>query len=85
MARGVSAVVKRTVLSPADRLLGALFGVLRGAAALLAIVAVLAYTPVVTTAEWRESTGVIWLNAMLRELMPSVAPHRDGAPSGRSV
>ncbi|MEO7116957.1 MAG: CvpA family protein [Caldimonas sp.] len=85
MARMVSAAVKRTLLSPADRLLGAAFGVARGVAALLAIVVVLAYTPVVTTSAWHESVGVGWLNAVLRELVPYVAPHRTDAPGERSV
>ncbi len=85
MARAVSALVKRTLLSPVDRLLGAVFGLVRGLAGLLAIVVVLAYTPVVSTTAWRDSTGVVWLNAMLRGLLPYVAPHLDGAPAGRSV
>lgn len=85
MARAVSAVVKRTLLSPADRLLGAVFGLVRGLVGLLAIVVILAYTPAVTTAAWRDSVGVVWLNAMLRELMPYVAPGREEAPAGRSV
>lgn len=85
MARSLSAMVKRTVLSPADRLSGAAFGVLRGVVGLLAIVVVLAHTPAVATEAWRESVGVVWLNAMLRELMPYVVPDRDEAPVGRSV
>jgi membrane protein required for colicin V production len=85
MARMVSAAVKRSVLSPADRLLGAAFGVVRGVAALLAIVVVLAYTPAVATSAWRASVGVAWLNAVLREWVPYVAPHRRDAPAERRV
>lgn len=85
LARALSALVKRTLLSPVDRLLGAVFGLVRGVAALLAMVAVLAYTPAVATPAWRDSTGVVWLNAVLRELMPYVAPRRDEVPVGRSV
>lgn len=85
MARAVSTVIKRTVLSPVDRLLGAAFGLVRGGVGLLAIVAVLVHTPAVSTAAWRDSIGVVWLNAMLRELMPYVAPRRDEAPVERSV
>ena len=85
MARLISAAVKRTLLSPVDRLLGALFGVVRGVFALLAIVAVLALSPVVTTSAWRESTGVAWSSAVLREWMPYLSPRRNEAPAGRSV
>ncbi len=85
LARAVSAAVKRTLLSPADRLLGAAFGLVRGVAGLLAIVVVLAYTPVVATQAWRDSVGVGWLNAVLRELMPYVGPHLNEAPARRSV
>ena len=76
-ARGISALVGKTPLKPLDRLLGAAFGVLRGVLVLLAIAIVVAHTPAASTAAWRESHGAVWLNAMLRELMPLVAP--DGA------
>jgi membrane protein required for colicin V production len=85
MARAVSAVVKRTVLSPVDRLLGAVFGLVRGAVGLLAVVAVLAYTPAASTSTWRDSLGVAGLNAVLRELMPYVVPRPGETPAGRSV
>ncbi len=85
MARIISAAVKRTLLSPVDRLLGAVFGMARGVAALLAIVAVLSLSPAMTTAAWRDSTGVVWLNAVLRELMPYLAPRPADAPVGRRV
>lgn len=85
MARAVSALVRRTLLSPVDRLLGAAFGCVRGVLVLLAIVTVVAYTPAVTTLAWRDSVGVVWLNAVLRELMPYLAPRRDETPAGRSV
>jgi membrane protein required for colicin V production len=85
MARAVSAVVKRTVLSPVDRLLGAGFGLARGVLGLLVVVAVLAHTPAASTSAWRESMGVATLNAVLHEMLPYVLPRRDGAPAGRSV
>ena len=85
MARMISAAVKRTLLSAVDRLLGAMFGVLRGVFALLAIVAVLSLSPVVTTQAWRESTGVTWSSAVLREWMPYLSPPRNVAPAGRGV
>jgi membrane protein required for colicin V production len=85
MARAISAMVKRTLLSPLDRLLGAAFGLVRAGVALLAVVAVLAHTPAVSASAWRESIGIAWLDAVLRELMPFVAPGRNDAPAGRTV
>jgi membrane protein required for colicin V production len=85
MARAVSAVVKRTLLSPVDRLLGAVFGLVRAAVGLLAVVAVLAFTPAASTSAWRDSLGVAGLNAVLHELMPYVVPRSSETPPGRSV
>ena len=85
MARVVSSLVKRTPLSPVDRLLGAVFGLLRGAAGLLAVVAVLAHTPAAATSAWRESIGVAAASTVLRELVPYVMPRRGESPAGRSV
>jgi membrane protein required for colicin V production len=85
LARAVSAIVKRTLLSPLDRLLGAAFGLARGVVGLLAIVAVLAHTPAASTSAWRGSIGVAGLNAVLRELVPYILPNRDETPTDRSV
>ena len=85
MARVVSSLVKRTLLSPVDRLLGALFGLLRGMAGLLAVVAVLAHTPAASTSAWRDSIGVAASNAVLSELVPYVMPRRGESPMGRTV
>ena len=84
-ARAVSALIGATPLRPLDRLLGGAFGVLRGFVLLLAMATVLAYTPLGQTPAWRESTGAIWLNAVLREaiawLTPGAAPPPPAAAS----
>ena len=85
VTRAISAAVKRTVLSPVDRLLGALFGLARGVAALFAIVVVLAYTPAVASSAWQQSIGVGWLSGIARGLLPRAVPRRDEAPQRQSV
>src|SRR6478735_3798655 len=61
-ARGVSALVGKTLLRPLDRLLGAVFGVARGVLVLLALAAIISYTPASASDAWRESHGAAWLN-----------------------
>jgi membrane protein required for colicin V production len=84
-ARAISALVGKTPLKPLDRLLGAAFGVLRGLLVLLAVAIVVAHTPAASSAAWRESHGAVWLNAMLRELMPLVAPDATDIAPQRTV
>jgi membrane protein required for colicin V production len=84
-ARAISALVGKTLLRPLDRLLGAVFGVLRGLLVLLALAIVVAYTPIGSSAAWRESHGAAWLNTILRELVPLVAPEAIEPPGARHV
>src|SRR6516165_4888494 len=84
-ARAISALVGKTPLKPLDRLLGAAFGVLRGLLVLLAIAIVVAHTPASSSAAWRESHAAVWLDAMLRELMPLVAPEMTEPTLRRAV
>ena len=84
-ARVVSALVGRTMLRPLDRGLGAVFGVLRGLVVLLAIATLFTFTPLGTAQAWRDSVGAVWLNAVLRELVPLVSPEPDERPGLRSV
>jgi len=84
-ARVVSALVGRTLLRPIDRGLGAVFGLLRGLVVLLAVATLFAFTPLGTADAWRDSVGAVWLNAMLRELMPLVSPELADRPGLRSV
>lgn len=78
-ARVAASLIGKTPLRPLDRLLGAVFGLVRGALVLLALAAVLAYTPAVRSDAWRGSVGAVWLNASLQVLMPWVAS-ATGAP-----
>jgi membrane protein required for colicin V production len=84
-ARAVSALIGKTLLRPLDRLLGAVFGILRGVLVLLAVAIVVSYTPVAASTAWRESRGAVWLNAILRDLVPLVAPEAIEPPGKRSV
>ncbi|MEO8836237.1 MAG: CvpA family protein [Caldimonas sp.] len=82
-AQAVSAFVAKTLLRPVDRLLGAAFGVVRAAVVLLVIATVVERTPLVAAPAWRASSGALWLNAILGELAPLVAPARDASPARR--
>ncbi|HEY2190487.1 MAG TPA: CvpA family protein [Caldimonas sp.] len=84
-ARAVSALVGKTLLRPLDRLLGAVFGFLRGLLVLLAVAIVVSYTPVASSTAWRESHGAVWLNAILGELVPLVSPDSIAPATKRSV
>ena len=84
-ARAVSALVGKTPLKPLDRLLGIAFGVLRGVLVLLAVAIVVGHTPASSSAAWRGSYVAGWLDAMLRELMPLVAPDANEPAQRRTV
>jgi membrane protein required for colicin V production len=84
-ARIVSALVGRTLLRPLDRGLGAVFGLLRGLVVLLAVATLFTFTPLGTAQAWRDSVGAVWLNAVLRELVPLVSPEVNERPGLRSV
>src|SRR6476619_522120 len=73
-ARAVAALVGKTLLRPLDRLLGAVFGLARGVLVLLALAAIVSFTPASASPAWRESQGAAWLNSLLHELLPSLAP-----------
>ncbi|WP_027995970.1 CvpA family protein [Simplicispira psychrophila] len=65
-------LVEATGLRPADRALGALFGVVR-AGVLLLVMAVLAQlTPLHESDWWHESSGAPWLSVALKELKPAL-------------
>jgi hypothetical protein len=51
---------------------------------LLALATIVAYTPATASPAWRESQGAAWLNSILRELVPSLAPGK-AEPGARSV
>ena len=84
VARGISALIKKTPLSPIDRLLGAAFGVLRAAIVLLAFATLIGYTPAGRSPAWRESAGAAMLEAALQALLP-LLPEGVVLPPGRAA
>jgi membrane protein required for colicin V production len=64
-------------LSPADRMLGALFGVARGVVVVLACTVVVGMTPLRSMAAWQESTGAHIATVALGGLKP-VLPQEFG-------
>jgi membrane protein required for colicin V production len=77
----VAVLVKRLItaagLAPADRMLGAVFGLVRGVVVLLALAVVIAMTPLKSSAWWLESFGAGVLSAALKGLKP-VLPQEFG-------
>jgi membrane protein required for colicin V production len=69
-ARLVRVLIRATPLSSFDRLLGAVFGVLRGVLVLLVLALVLGFTPVAKWPSLQRSQGMAWLNAVVKEIMP---------------
>ena len=64
-------------LAPADRMLGATFGFVRGLVVLLTLAVVIAITPLKSSLWWLESVGAGVLNAALKGLKP-VLPQEFG-------
>jgi membrane protein required for colicin V production len=70
LARLVRMMIHATPLSVIDRLLGAGFGLLRGLVILLAVVSVVAMTPVAKAGAWQASQGAQILSKTLQALKP---------------
>lgn len=66
----VSKLLSAVGLGAINRLLGALFGVLRGVLLILAVTVVLGMTPWKSSAEWQESIGARWATSVLGLLKP---------------
>ncbi len=70
----VSWVVKKMVsavgLGPLDRLLGGLFGLLRGVVLLLAATVLVGMTPMRESDAWQQAQGAKWLQQSLHVLKP---------------
>jgi membrane protein required for colicin V production len=66
----VSQMVRATVLSGPDRLLGAGFGLMRGVVVALVLVTLVSMTPLATWQPWQASRGVAWLEVVLQGLRP---------------
>lgn len=76
LARLVRLLIRATPLSVPDRLLGAVFGALRGGVLLLAVATVVGLTPAAQSQAWREARGAAWLQqalGLLKPLLPEAA------------
>lgn len=77
----VAALMKKLIeavgLRPVDRILGALFGALRGAVLLLAVAVVVGMTPLKSAWWWRDSDGAQALMVTLQTIKP-VLPEEFG-------
>lgn len=60
-------------LRPADRALGAMFGLARGGVLLLLLVWLAGYTPLVREAWWQQSHAAPWLAGMVAQADPDLA------------
>ena len=69
-ARLVRLLIRATPLSALDRVLGAVFGLVRGVLVLLVLALVMQLTPVAKWPSMKRSQGVAWLNAVVKEIMP---------------
>jgi membrane protein required for colicin V production len=70
LARMLRALVSATPLSFVDRLLGGLFGVVRGALILVVVGMLVSLSPYSTSATWKNSHGALWLGMALEGLKP---------------
>lgn len=70
VAWGVKKLVESVGLRPVDRVLGAMFGLVRGVILLLAATVVMEMTPFKSGVWWQESTGVDVSRTVLRGLKP---------------
>ena len=70
----VSALIKKLIsavgLGPLDRLLGSLFGLMRGVVILLAVTVFVGMTPMRDTEAWKQAQGTQWLQQFLHVLKP---------------
>ena len=70
LAKLARMLIHATPLSVPDRLLGSVFGALRGVVLLLAVSSVVALTPAAQSTSWRRSQGAQWLGSTLQALKP---------------
>lgn len=68
----VRRLVEAMGLRPVDRVLGAVFGLVRGAVLLLALAVVVGMTPLRDGAWWRESVGAGLLATLIQGLQPAM-------------
>ncbi len=73
----VKKVVEAVGLRPVDRILGAMFGLLRGLVIILAATVLALMTPLQDTEAWKQSAGAATAASSLRHLKP-ILPERFG-------
>ncbi len=74
LARVISLLVKATPLSFLDRVLGAVFGALRGGVLLLLVATVVALTPAAQSPAWRASTAAPLLMGAVKGVKTLLPP-----------
>jgi membrane protein required for colicin V production len=62
--------VRASVLSGPDRLMGAVFGLMRGLVVALVVATLVSMTPIARWEPWQTSRGVAWLEVLMRGLRP---------------
>ncbi len=82
LTRAISGLIAATPLRPIDRLLGAVFGLVRGLVVLLVAATVISYSSFAQSPAWRQSMGAAILQSVLHQVLPpvpgsSVAPARS--------
>lgn len=70
----VKKLVQASPLNPLDRVLGAVFGLLRGALVALVVATAVNLTPLAESATWRASYGAAGLHEVLSGLRPLLPP-----------
>ncbi len=85
LSRLLRLLVRATPLSVLDRLFGAVFGVLRAAVVLAAVVTVVDMTPLARAGPWQRSTSIVWLHTLLdglKPLLPDAWVHQPSKAGG---
>lgn len=67
-------VIRASVLSGADRVLGGVFGLARGVLIGLVVALLVGFTPLAREPAWQASQGASWLQVMLVGLRPMLPP-----------
>ena len=70
----LSMLIRATPLTGPDRVLGAVFGLLRGSVLLLVVATLITLTPAAQSASWQASTGARWLGHTMQVIKPMLPP-----------
>ncbi|MDP4301633.1 CvpA family protein [Leptothrix discophora] len=81
----LSQIIKASVLAPIDRVLGGLFGLLRGGLIVVLLVTLAGFTPLVRKPFWRESVSVGAAQAVLVALAPILPGDWTKPSNGRPM